>query len=86
MEDSTRDQVKDIYGRYSYEYHWWITLVNGEPCFLASGLGGQIIGIVPSLDLVLVIRYETETPVDPVSGTEHDDMHLFELVVQSVNR
>jgi len=86
VEDSTRDQVTDVYGRYSYGYHWWITLVDGVPGFLASGLGGQVIGVVPSLDLVLVITYEAEQPVAPVSGTEHDDMHLFELVVEAMVR
>jgi CubicO group peptidase (beta-lactamase class C family) len=86
VEDSTRDQVTNIYGRYSYGYHWWIALVDEVPCFLASGLGGQIIGVVPSLDLVLVIKYEAENPVHPVPGTAHDDMRLFELVVKSVRR
>lgn len=85
VERSTRDQVTDIYERYSYGYHWWTTLVDEHPSFLASGWGGQIIGIVPALDLVVVIKYEAEQPVDPVSGTAHDDMHLFELVAQSVN-
>jgi CubicO group peptidase (beta-lactamase class C family) len=86
VEESTRDQVTDIYGRYSYGYHWWIARVDGTPCFLASGLGGQIIGVVPSVDLVLVIKYEAENPVHPVPGTAHDDMRLFELVIQSVIR
>ncbi|MBM4094663.1 MAG: hypothetical protein FJ276_35435 [Planctomycetes bacterium] len=62
------------------------TRVHGTPCFLASGLGGQILGVVPSLDLDLVIQYEAESPLHPVPGTAHDDMHLFELVVQSVTR
>lgn len=84
VEDSTKDKMTDIYGRYSYGYQWWIALVDGVPCFLASGLGGQIIGVVPSLDLVLVIKYEAVATVEPVSGTAHDDMKLFELVVQSV--
>lgn len=84
--ESTRDQATRIYGRYSYGYHWWITRVGGTPCFLASGLGGQILGVVPSLDLVLVIQYEAESPVHPVPGTAHDDMALFERVVQSVIR
>jgi len=86
VKESTRDQKANIYGRYSYGYHWWVAQVDGTPCFLASGLGGQIIGVVPSLDLVLVIQYEAEAPVHPVTGTAHDDMHLFELVVQSVIR
>jgi Mg/Co/Ni transporter MgtE len=51
---------------------------------LASGFGGQIIGVVPSMDLVVVLKYEAEEPVHPVSGTSHDDMYLFELVVDAV--
>ena len=53
---------------------------------MPSMFGGQIIGIVPSLDLVVVLKYEAKNPVHPESGTEHDDMHLFELVVESVNK
>ena len=85
VETSTKDHETNIYGRYSYGYQWYITYVGGHPAFLASGFGGQIIGIVPSLDLVVVLKYEAENPVHPVSGTAHDDMHLFELVVNSVN-
>ncbi len=84
--ESTRDQVLGVYGRYSHGYQWWITLVDGEPCFLASGWGGQIIGVVPSLDLVVVLKYEAGKPVHPVSGTAHDDMGLLEHVVRAVRR
>ena len=84
VKTSTMDHETNIYGRYSYGYQWYITLVDGHPSFLASGFGGQIIGIVPSLDLVVVLKYEAENPVHPKSGTAHDDMHLFELVVESV--
>ncbi|MBT3207838.1 MAG: serine hydrolase [Bacteroidetes bacterium] len=83
---STKDHITNIYGRYSYGYQWYITMVGGHPAFLASGYGGQIIGVVPSLDLVVVLKYEAENPVHPEAGTEHDDMHLFELVVESVNK
>lgn len=81
---STDDHETNIYGRYSYGYQWYLTYVDNEPAFLASGFGGQIIGVVPSLDLVVVLKYEAENPVDPESGTAHDDMHLFELVVRAV--
>jgi CubicO group peptidase (beta-lactamase class C family) len=84
VKTSTRDHETNIYGRYSYGYQWYITYVGGHPSFLASGFGGQIIGIVPSLDLVVVLKYEAEDPVHPKPGTAHDDMHLFELVVNSV--
>ena len=59
-------------------------MVGGHPAFLASGFGGQIIGVVPSLDLVVVLKYDAENPIDPVTGTKHDDMQLFELVVNAV--
>ena len=53
IKTSTHEHVKNIYGRYSYGYQWWITNVGGQPAFLASGFGGQIIGVVPSLDMVV---------------------------------
>ncbi|MGB5668266.1 MAG: serine hydrolase [Maribacter sp.] len=85
VETSTKDHETNIYGRYSYGYQWYLTFVGGHPAFLASGFGGQIIGVVPSLDLVVVLKYEAENPVHPVPGSAHDDMHLFELAVKSVN-
>ena len=84
VKTSTSDHVTNIYGRYSYGYQWFLTVVGGHPAFLASGFGGQIIGVVPSLDLVVVLKYEAENPRNPDTGTAHDDMHLFELVVNSV--
>lgn len=85
IEASTREHERNIYGRYSYGYHWWITYIGAHPTFLASGYGGQIIGIVPSLDLVVVLKYDAINPVHPKSGTSHDDMHLFDLVVNAIN-
>jgi CubicO group peptidase (beta-lactamase class C family) len=84
VEISTVDHATNIYGRYSYGYQWYLTMVGGYPAFLASGFGGQIIGVVPSLDMVVVIKYEAESPIHPEPGTAHDDMYLFELVVKSV--
>ena len=81
--ESTLDHVTNVYGRYSYGYQWFLTLIDEEPAFLASGFGGQIIGVVPSLDMVVVLKYEAENPVHPASGSEHDDMHLFELLVKA---
>ena len=84
VETSTKDHETNIYGRYSYGYQWYLTNVGGHPAFLASGFGGQIIGVVPSLDLVVVFKYEAENPVHPKPGTAHDDMQLFEQVVEAV--
>jgi CubicO group peptidase (beta-lactamase class C family) len=85
VRNSTKDHMTNIYGRYSYGYQWYLSFVGGRPAFLASGYGGQIIGVVPSLDLVVVLKYEAEIPEHPESGTVHDDMWLFDLVVQAVS-
>lgn len=85
IEQSTKDHETNIYGRYSYGYQWYLTMVGGHPAFLASGYGGQIIGVVPSLDMVVVLKYDAENPEHPQSGSAHDDMHLFELAVKAVN-
>jgi CubicO group peptidase (beta-lactamase class C family) len=78
---STRDHVTGI-RRYSYGYQWWVARVDGTPCFLASGLGGQIIAVVPSRDLVVVIKYESEHPQLHADAV-HDDMKLLELAVRA---
>jgi CubicO group peptidase (beta-lactamase class C family) len=39
----------------SYGYQWWVTSQAGHPSFRAVGYGGQLIQVVPDLDLVVVI-------------------------------
>jgi CubicO group peptidase (beta-lactamase class C family) len=39
----------------SYGYQWWVTGQAGHPSFLAVGHGGQLIQVIPDLDLVVVI-------------------------------
>ena len=81
--ESTSDHVTNVYERYSYGYQWFLTMIDDEPAFLASGFGGQIIGVVPSLDMVVVLKYRAVNPIDPIPGSEHDDIHLFELLVRA---
>jgi CubicO group peptidase (beta-lactamase class C family) len=39
----------------SYGYQWWVTSQAGHPSYLAHGRDGQLIQVVPDLDLVVVI-------------------------------
>jgi CubicO group peptidase (beta-lactamase class C family) len=59
--EATSAQVPVDYPPYveGYGYQWWITSADGHPAAVAWGLGGQLIEIVPDLDLVVVVS----TPV-----------------------
>ena len=54
--ESTRAQVAtsgESTGDYGYQ--WWVTTANGLDAFAAVGFGGQLIEVVPALDLVVVV-------------------------------
>jgi CubicO group peptidase (beta-lactamase class C family) len=38
-----------------YGYQWWTMTEQGHPAFAAIGLGGQLIEVVPDLDLIVVM-------------------------------
>jgi CubicO group peptidase (beta-lactamase class C family) len=43
-----------------YGQHWWVEIWNGHRTFRAQGYGGQLIHVVPDLDLVTVITSDAE--------------------------
>ena len=45
-------------GTVGYGYLWWVTDVADNPGFMAYGMGGQAILVVPALDLVVAISTE----------------------------
>ena len=47
-----------------YGYQWWVTSDHGHPSFVAHGLGGQFIQVIPNLDLVVVITSDAENGRD----------------------
>jgi CubicO group peptidase (beta-lactamase class C family) len=55
--ESTRAQVPTGhgFGGDDYGYHWWVTTTDGHDAFAAVGFGGQLIEVVPDLDLVVVV-------------------------------
>ena len=59
--ESTRDHVRRS-ENFGFGYHWVVSRRGGQLAFNADGWGGQIICIVPSLDLVIVLKSEAEDP------------------------
>jgi CubicO group peptidase (beta-lactamase class C family) len=55
---SQRNQPANAAGKFGYL--WWITDADGEPAYLASGSGGQLLEVVPSMSLVVVVASEIE--------------------------
>jgi CubicO group peptidase (beta-lactamase class C family) len=55
--ESTRAHVPTGhgFGGDDYGYHWWVTTADGHNAFAAAGFGGQLIEVVPDLDLVVVV-------------------------------
>lgn len=48
--------------RDSYGWQWWIADGTEPPAYFARGYGGQVIEVVPSLDLVAVVTADPEVP------------------------
>lgn len=61
VEEATRPHVDVSYaGTAGYGYMWWTTDVDDQPAFVAYGKGGQVIEVVPHLDLVVVVATEID--------------------------
>lgn len=54
-----------VIGPGAYGYQWWTAQPNGLHAFVASGYGGQLIYVVPALDLVVVTAYAGADPTRP---------------------
>jgi CubicO group peptidase (beta-lactamase class C family) len=63
--ESTRAHVPTGhgFGGDDYGYHRWVTTADGHDAFAAVGFGGQLIEVVPDLDLVVVSCTIPEGPV-----------------------
>jgi CubicO group peptidase (beta-lactamase class C family) len=55
MNESTTSQVETQTTPEQYGYQWWVTTADGHRAFAAMGYGGQLIEVVPDLDLVAVV-------------------------------
>jgi CubicO group peptidase (beta-lactamase class C family) len=51
-----------------YGYQWWTMTEQGHRGFAALGLGGQLVEVLPDLDLVVVLTSEVSTAQDARTG------------------
>jgi len=66
---STLARVSSREGKNNYGYQWWVTDLGPHHAYLADGHGGQMIVVVPDLDLVVVTTAVPDAPqphLDPM--------------------
>lgn len=66
-----------------YGYHWWVATVDGHHAFAALGYGGQMIYVVPDLDLVVATAFAGADPTQP-DQQQHPRPAIEELIVPAV--
>ena len=74
--ESTRDHSRRS-GNFGFGYHWIVSRRGGQLAFNADGWGGQIICIVPSLDMVIVLKSEAENPA------AHGYYNLLDVLIEA---
>jgi CubicO group peptidase (beta-lactamase class C family) len=63
----------------SYGYHWWVTSIAGFPAYMGLGYGGQMLYVVPGLDLVVVTGVASTD-----ASTPQNQQNVFPIVEQLV--
>jgi CubicO group peptidase (beta-lactamase class C family) len=61
VSESTTAHVDTHSTPEQYGYQWWVTTADGHRAYAAMGYGGQLIEVVPDLDLVTVVA-STDAP------------------------
>lgn len=88
MQAATTQQVAAVDGR-GYGYQFWTLSAGGHPAFAAMGAGGQLVEVVPELDLVVVVQSisSTDPTAAPETGIADEDRWseiVTELVVPAI--
>jgi len=71
VEASTRTQVRPADGAFAsatYGYLWWVTMVGPYASFYALGYGGQLICVIPALEVVFVTTARLDVPSEQGAG------------------
>jgi CubicO group peptidase (beta-lactamase class C family) len=74
VREATKAQVPGVRAGDAYGYMWWVTTADGDPAFLASGFGGQMIEVVPRRRLVVVVSTALDLADPNDRGVESDSL------------
>ena len=55
VRQSTTRKISAVPPSMDYGYHWWVHRSTEPAIFEARGSGGQVLSVIPSLDLVIVV-------------------------------
>jgi len=84
--EATRAAVRTGAGEPSgYGYQFWVTKADGHDAFAAMGLAGQLIEVVPDLDLVVVVQSRSPSdPTQPADPGVADAPQYLEIVANFI--
>lgn len=59
---SWQPRARSIFTGHRYGYGWFVTAARGHPVYYAWGYGGQMIHVVPGLELTVVMTSDPDSP------------------------
>src|SRR5215218_7233 len=85
VRDATAMHVPASGAADGYGYLWWVGELDGSPAYLAVGLGGQLVAVLPDRDLVVVVSTDVGryASVDVSSTTYLVDSVIAPAVARS---
>ncbi len=63
VRNSTTPGEHETNAEGAYGWHWWVQPARGHDAYFARGYGGQVIHVVPELDLVTVVTADAEAVI-----------------------
>jgi len=88
IQESTNTRISTNLGGYlpDYGYLWWMNRSGSNYCYFANGYGGQLIGIFPDLESVIVTTSEWQLSTNEAGQQWYNVMSLIQNeVLNSIN-
>ena len=77
VEKATVDHVNRS-DHFGFGFHWVITKRQDQICFEADGWGGQMISIIPALDMIVVIKCDEINP-----SNDNESYNVLNVVIKA---